>query len=130
MLSAGSLWQGAELERLTAQAPEKPKDFRRQAAIACKCPDCKQVNEFLSDPNEAVKRMPLAKDRRQHLHQKIDHHRADLTHVTARSGRPFVLVISKTTASYDAACQIYERDKTNLQRLRRIESSNKPNTSY
>ena len=67
-------------------------------------------------------RFPLAKKRRQHLHQIIDGNRCDLTHVTERRGSPFTLVCTKTTASYEAACKIHERDLQNLSRIIALEN--------
>jgi hypothetical protein len=45
----------------------------------------------------------VRKERRQHLHQIIDRHGCDLTHITDRRGSPQTLVCTKTTASYEAA---------------------------
>jgi len=65
--------------------------------------------------------LPLNKKRRRHLHEIIDSHRCDLTHVTERRGRPFTLVCIKTTASYARASNIYERDLKNLSRIMDLE---------
>ena len=51
--------------------------------------------------------------------EKLD--RYDVTHVTERRGRPFTLVCTKTTASYERACKTFERDKRNLARVVGIE---------
>jgi hypothetical protein len=76
---------------------------------------------FLNKANESVHRFSVRKDRRQHLHQIIERHKCDLTHVTERRGSPYTLICTKTTASYDAACRIHERDKQNLKRLKTLE---------
>jgi hypothetical protein len=112
-----------ELERRTAEAPQPPADFRRRSKLTCKCADCHELRLFLDDPQEKVHRFPVNKERRQHLHQVIDGNHFDLTHVTTRSGRPFTLVCTKTTASHEAACKIYARDVQNLQRLQAIEKA-------
>ena len=65
--------------------------------------------------------MPLNKERRRHLHGIIERNRCDVTHITERKGRPFTLVCTKTTASYERACKTFERDKRNLSRLVGIE---------
>ena len=39
---------------------------------------------------------PLAKQRRQHVHTRIDAAEAPVTHVTKRHGSPYVLVLRKT----------------------------------
>jgi hypothetical protein len=110
-----------ELEQRTARAPTPPADFRRTQKLSCKCGDCRQLSQFLADPHQSVLRLPLAKDRRQHLHQVIDACGCDLTHVTTRKGRPYTLVCTKTTASYENACKLFARDRDNLKRLQAIE---------
>jgi hypothetical protein len=109
------------LESRVAQVPEKPADYRRPAELSCNCGDCRELSSFLANPDAAVHRFPVRKDRRQHLHQIIDRHKCDLTHVTERRGSPHTLVCTKTTASYDAARQIHERDKANLIRLKALQ---------
>ena len=111
-----------ELEKRTAQAPQKPIDYRRAAKLSCTCGDCRALSAFLTNPDQKQGHFPLAKNRRQHLHQIIDGNHCDLTHVTERRGRPFTLVCTKTTASYEAACKIHERDLQNLSRIIALET--------
>jgi hypothetical protein len=110
-----------ELERRTAQAPQKPADYRRAAKLSCNCRDCRALSEFLADPDRREARFPLAKERRRHLHNIIDRDRCDCTHVTEHRGSPHTLVCTKTTASYDAACKIHRRDLKNLSRIAALE---------
>ena len=110
-----------ELRTRTAQAPQAPTDYRRDAELSCKCKDCRVLGRFLADPSERECRMPLNKDRRRHLHGIIERNRCDVTHVTERKGRPFTLVCTKTTASYQRACKTFERDQRNLSRIVGIE---------
>ena len=110
-----------ELQMRTARAPHAPGDYRRDAGLSCKCADCRVLSRFLANPNERECRMPLNKDRRQHLHGIIEANRCDVTHVTERKGRPFTLVCTKTTASYERACKAFERDKRNLSQIVGIE---------
>jgi len=77
---------------------------------------------FLANPDRKQGRFPLAKKRRQHLHQIIDGNLCNLTHVTERRGSPFTLVCTKTTASYEAACKIHRRDLQNLSRIIALEN--------
>jgi hypothetical protein len=98
-----SRWLAAVREALEARAaapPREPADWQRDSAAGCKCADCTELSRFLRDPDRETLRLPLAKDRRQHLHQVIDSRQLDTTHVTERLGRPFTLVCTKTTASY------------------------------
>jgi hypothetical protein len=105
------------LESRVARPPEKPADFRRAAKLSCQCSDCRELSKFLADPHESVHRFSVRKDRRQHLHGIIERAHCDLTHVTDRRGSPQTLVCTKTTASYEAACGIHQRDQENLARL-------------
>ena len=120
-----SHWLGAcrpELENRTTQAPQKPTDYQRADKLSCTCGDCGALRAFLANPAQKQGRFPLAKKRRQHLHQIIDGNSCDLTHVTERRGSPFTLVCTKTTASYGAACKIHERDLKNLTRIIALEN--------
>ena len=105
------------LETCTQHAPEQPKDYRRANKPSCKCELCRDLSAFLDDPDQKILRIPTATNNRHHLHQSIDSSHCDLTHVTERKGRPYTLVCTKTTASYQAACQIYNRDLENLKRV-------------
>jgi hypothetical protein len=119
-----SRWLAAcrrELEHRTAEAPQKPADYRRAAKLSCNCRDCRALSEFLADPDRREARFPLAKERRRHLHNIIDRDRCDCTHVTEHRGSPHTLVCTKTTASYDAARKIHERDLKNLSRIAALE---------
>jgi len=109
------------LQNRTAKLPEKPTDYRRADKLSCACVDCRALSQFLTNPEQREIRMPLNKERRRHLHDVINSDRCDLLHVTERSGRPFTLVCTKTTASYGRASNIYERDLKNLARIIGIE---------
>ena len=114
-----------ELESRTAQAPQKPTDYRRAAKLSCDCSDCTTLSRFLADPHQKQARYPLAKARRRHLHQIIDTNHCDLTHDTERCGSPYTLVCTKTTASYEGACKIYQRDLQNLTHIITMEKKAK-----
>jgi hypothetical protein len=109
------------LQNRTAKLPEKPADYRRADKLSCTCVDCRALSQFLANPEQREICMPLNKERRRHLHDVINSDRCDLLHVTERSGRPFTLVCTKTTASYGRASNIYERDLKNLARIISIE---------
>jgi hypothetical protein len=81
--AATALWEHcrAELRAATAHPIEPPADWKREAKLVCKCEDCQALARFLRDPAERVGRFPIRKERRQHLHQQIDEHKLDCTHV-------------------------------------------------
>jgi predicted 2-oxoglutarate/Fe(II)-dependent dioxygenase YbiX len=109
-----------ELETLTAKPIEFPRDWAQNVTFTCTCADCRNLLAFLRDPVKQVHRMPLAKQRRQHLHQQIDSHGCDLTHITERSGSPFTLVCTKTRASYERKKAQFETDTQLLAELREL----------
>ena len=118
-----SLWLAGCRETLrsrTATPPVKPRDYRRAHELSCSCGDCRQLSRFLADPEQRQVRLPLRKERRQHVHQIIESDGCDLTHVTERVGRPFTLVCTKTEASYEQAGKIHIRDVNNLARIENL----------
>jgi hypothetical protein len=112
-----------QLEALTARAPQEPKDFRRAAAITCKCPDCAELKRFLEDPHESVHRFRVKQERRDHLEHRIREHKCDLDRKTERSGSPHTLVCTKNTASYQEKLKKYHQDQEHLATVRSIEAS-------
>jgi hypothetical protein len=111
-----------QLEAFAGEEPQPPADYRRDAAISCKCVDCRELKRFLEDPNEQVHRFPAAQDRRKHLERMIQQHHLDLNTSTDRETRPHTLVCTKTTASYQARLKAYHRDREHLGALREIET--------
>jgi hypothetical protein len=116
----------AALRAATAQPVTPPKDWARDAEMSCKCEDCRALVHFLRDPAQRVGRFPLRKERRQHLHQQIDKHRLDLTHVTERQGSPQTLVCTKTQASYELRLKQFEIDQKLLADVEAIASRERP----
>jgi hypothetical protein len=110
----------SELRAATAHPPEPPKDWKREAKLGCTCDDCVALSRFLRNPAERVGRFPLNKQRRQHLHQQIDKHRCDLTHVTERKGSPQTLVCTKTQDSYERQRQQFGVDQIVLAELEKL----------
>jgi hypothetical protein len=114
------LW-GHSAEFLLArseQPPESPKDWRQDVRIVCRCDDCRELQAFALDPATQTHRFRVRKERRQHLHQQIDRHRLDMTHVTERTGSPQTLVCSKTRATYERQCRQYNEDLASMAALR------------
>ena len=109
-----------ELHDATAQPPEPPKDWKREAKLGCKCEDCAALSRFLRDPAERVGRFPMNKQRRQHLHRQIDQHGCDCTHVTERKGSPQTLVCTKTQNSYERRRKQFGVDQVVLAELEKL----------
>ncbi len=109
-----------ELKSRTKTKPRPPQDQRRNSEVPCDCADCKLLSQFLDNPDQSSTRMPLAKNRRKHLHRIIDGNRLDCLHVTERTGRPYTMVITKTMTSHQLAFKIYQRDLKNLARIEKL----------
>jgi hypothetical protein len=73
-----------------------PNDWSINTLPLCNCNDCKILKNFLSNSSLRSYVWPLAKDRRQHIHQIIDGSALPVTHVTRRDGSPHKLVLEKT----------------------------------
>jgi hypothetical protein len=112
-----------QLEALTAQTPQPPADFRRDAEISCKCADCAELKRFLKDPAEPVHHFRAAEPRRQHLESNIRQHHIDLDLRTERRGSPYTLVCTKNQASYEAKLKKFHEDQEHLATVRAIEKS-------
>lgn len=100
------------------EPPESPQDWRQDVKIVCGCDDCRELKAFASDPTTQTHHFRVRKERRQHLHQQIDRHRLDMTHVTVRTGSPQTLVCSKTRARYERRCHQYNEDLASMAALR------------
>lgn len=83
----------------------------------CGCTICATLGTFLTDPNRRTLEWPLAKDGRQHVHNRIDSGDLPVHHQTRRTGRPFTLVLTKTDALFERDEQQRRRDKTDLRWL-------------
>jgi hypothetical protein len=112
-----------QLEALTAETPQPPADFRRPAALSCKCADCGELRRFLDDPHERVYRFRVNEHRRQHLQAVIRQHHCDLDLHTERRGSPHTLVCTKNAASYQAKLKKFHQDQEHLATLRSIQAS-------
>ena len=87
--------------------PEPPSNWRLDVKLSCSCPDCRELQAFALDPVERVHRFRVKKERRQHLHNAIDKHRLDMTHLTERVGSPQTLVCSKDRRTFDRRMKQY-----------------------
>ncbi len=94
----------------SASPPEPPRDWVIDAPVSCDCELCLELKAFCRNPVESVRRFPLRKELRRHLHRQIDACRLDMTHETVRRGSPYTLVCTKTRASYRRRLAEYAGD--------------------
>jgi predicted 2-oxoglutarate/Fe(II)-dependent dioxygenase YbiX len=86
-------------------------------AGGCACELCDTLRIFLEDKSRRTFEWPLAQQRRQHVHSRIDAAELPVTHVTRRQGRPYTLVLAKTDALFAREQQARTRDETDLEWL-------------
>jgi hypothetical protein len=111
----------AQLEALTAQEPQPPADLRRDAPIAStRDVDAAELKRFLEDPREGAHRFRVEGGRRSSLEHLIRQYHLDLKTATETKGRPYTLVCTKTTASYEARLKKYRQDLEHLATIRAI----------
>lgn len=110
--AAAQLWEHSVefLLKTSGRPPAAPKDWRQNVRLSCSCADCRELRKFVLDPVEQTHRFRVRKDRRQHLHEMIEKHELDMTHVTERKGSPQTLVCTKDRRSYQRRCDQYRKD--------------------
>jgi hypothetical protein len=86
-------------------------------AGGCTCELCNALRAFLEDKNRRTFQWRLAKERRRHVHSRIDAAELPVTHVTRRQGRPYTLVLKKTDALFAGEQEARTRDETDLEWL-------------
>ena len=86
-------------------------------AGGCTCELCHTLRAFLEDKTRRSFEWPLAKQRRQHVHSRIDAAELPVTHKTMRHGSPYTLVLNKTDALFVREQEARIRDETDLEWL-------------
>jgi len=95
---------GDLVRRRIDDATRREGDWRIDDRPDCTCADCQTLAEFLSSTDAAVD-LPLAKDRRRHLHGAIGALEIPVSHTTRREGRPFVLELRKSHTLFEDAAR-------------------------
>ena len=86
-------------------------------AGGCTCDLCDTFRAFLEDKGRRTFEWPLAKQRRQHIHSRVDAAELPVTHMTRRQGSPYTLVLTKTEALFAREQEARTRDETDLEWL-------------
>ncbi len=86
-------------------------------AVGCACELCGTLRGFLEDKSRRTFEWPLAQQRRQHVHSRIDAAELPVTHVTRRQGRPYTLVLNKADALFAREQEARTRDEADLEWL-------------
>jgi hypothetical protein len=117
--AVGALWTTAAkfLLKRSELPPRPPADWRLDVQVSCHCEDCTELQAFASSPTEVVHRFRVRKERRSHLHQIINRHGLDMTHVTERVGSPQTLVCTKDRRTFNARVQEYRSEVASMRAL-------------
>jgi hypothetical protein len=102
--------------------PQPPSDWRLNVELSCSCLDCRELQSFACDPARRVHRFRVNKERRHHLHNMIDTHRLDMTHVTERVGSPQTLVCTKDRRTFGLRMKQYQDEIAAMRTLVRLAS--------
>jgi hypothetical protein len=68
----------------------------------CHCELCAELGSFLADADRVRFEWPINKQRRQHVHRRIDDDGIPVRHQTRRSGRPYTLVLEKRKELFES----------------------------
>jgi hypothetical protein len=108
----------ARLRARLARPQRAPGDWSIELpADGCTCDLCGTLRVFLEDQSRRTFDWPLAQQRRQHVHSRIDAAELPVTHVTRRRGSPYTLVLNKTEALFAREREARIRDETDLEWL-------------
>ncbi|MEO3805684.1 2OG-Fe(II) oxygenase [Nonomuraea sp. B1E8] len=97
-----------------AQPQRAPGNWSIELPTGCACELCEVLGAFLRDPERRALDWPLAKDKRRHVHARIDEAELPVHHETRRQGRPYTLVLAKTEALFERERLARERHETDL----------------
>jgi hypothetical protein len=106
--------QAIRLRVRLAQSTRAADDWSIELPDGCSCALCGTLRTFLVDPARRTLEWPLAKDRRAHVHSRIDQAELPVSHLTRRQGRPFTLVLTKTAQLFQREAQQRTRDQADL----------------
>jgi hypothetical protein len=104
----------ARLEARLARPPRAGDDWSIDDFDGCGCQLCAVLGSFLADPQRRALEWPLAKDRRAHVHARIDRAELPVRHETRRTGRPYTLVLTKTAETVERHRRARQRDEADL----------------
>ena len=108
------------LLRRSEVPPEPPSNWCLDVELSCSCPDCRELQVFARDSAARIHRFRVKKERRQHLHNAIDKHHLDMTHLTERVGSPQTLVCTKDRRTFDRRMKQYGHEIAAMRTLVRL----------
>ncbi len=118
-LDAVAAHSAAALDARLARPSRERDDWSIELPKGYDCELCAHLRAFLGDPTQTRLEWPLAKERRRHVHGRIDTAELPVDHQTRRAGRPYALVLTKTDELFEREAQHRHRDEQNLAWLAR-----------
>jgi hypothetical protein len=124
-LTVGAIEGLAEITRMRlaarlARPARDPDDWSICAPDTCTCQLCGTLHAYLVDPECRYLDWPLAEQGRRHVHDRIDRNELPVRHGTRRSGRPYTLVLTKTSALFERERRVRDVDLVDLRWLETI----------
>jgi hypothetical protein len=92
------------LGEIIAHPPRDEDDWSIPWPLGCDCDLCGPLREFLTSRSRRSLEWPLAKEKRRHIHTRIDTGELPVRHETKRRGSPYTLVLTKTQ-------ELFERER-------------------
>jgi predicted 2-oxoglutarate/Fe(II)-dependent dioxygenase YbiX len=105
------------LRRRIALPLEAPQDWTRANPLNCACADCRELGEFLVDPDRQQWRLKAVQHRRTHVENSVRHAVCDLDLRTEKRGSPHILVAIKNQASYERRAKQRRQDLKHVSAL-------------
>jgi hypothetical protein len=104
-LDAVATHSAAALDARLARPERGNDDWSIELREGCDCELCDRLRAFLKAPTHTRLEWPLAKERRRHVHGRIDSAELPVHHQTRRAGRPYTLVLTKTGTLFEREAQ-------------------------
>jgi 2OG-Fe(II) oxygenase superfamily len=102
------------LGEIIARPPRDADDWSILWPPGCDCDLCGRLCEFLTSRYSQSFEWPLAKEKRRHIHTRIDAGELPVRHETRRRGSPYTLVLTKTQELFERERRARHRAVTDL----------------
>ncbi len=102
------------LSEIIARPPRDEDDWSIPWAPGCGCDLCGTLHGFLTSRSRRSFEWPLAKEKRRHIHTRIDAGELPVRHETRRKGSPYTLVLTKTQELFEREREARHRAMTDL----------------
>ncbi|MGI4944818.1 MAG: 2OG-Fe(II) oxygenase [Janthinobacterium lividum] len=109
----------SHLRARVAEPLEPPADWRRASSLPCGCERCAELASFLEDPGRRIWVFKAAEANRSHVEGIVKQAECDVDTATDRRGRPYSLVLTKNSASYEQRVRQRQEDLKDLGLLER-----------